>query len=225
MAKKKGTVTETMKALLAERETIHKGYDNALQRAQAEYDQLEKEFIKADAHAKNTHKAYILDMATNEEYQKAKKQVEISDEQLRDAGFKIGEFNQYRKEDLMELLYKLESNLQAYGKERVASEEALRYKVLNAKYNYLKAIHELAEEHKEVWSVSKDIEELKVELGLKKYNYMSYDSVFTSLFSNSYNSTQGMDITHQELRQVFHDGTFNKKFLDELEKGKKAGLI
>lgn len=225
MAKKKGTVTETMKALLAERETIHKSYDNALQKAQAEYDQLEKEFIKAEANAKNTHKAYVLDMATNEEYQKAKKQVKISDEQLRDAGYKCDEINQYRKEDLLELLYKLESNLKAYGKEKIASEEALRYKALKAKYDYLKALHEHAEEHKAIWKVSSDIEDLRVELGLKKYNYHSYDSVYSSLFSNSFNGRQGIDITQQELRQVFHDGTFNKKFLDELEKGKKAGLI
>lgn len=125
----------------------------------------------------------------------------------------------------MELLYKLESNLSAYGKEKASSEEALRYKALQAKYEYLKTLHEVAEEHKEVWNVSKEIEDLKVELGLKAYNYHSYDSVYTSLFSNSYNGKQGIDITHQELRDVFHNGTFDRKFLDDLEEGKKLGLI
>lgn len=225
MKKTTNKATNEMKKLLAEREAIHNGYNNALQTAQAEYNELEKEFFDAEANAKLTHKAFILGQATNEDYQKAKKQVKDTDEKLRDAGYKLDEINTYRKEDLMELLYKLESNLQAYGKEKTSSEEALRYKVLQAKYDYLKSIHELAEEHREIWQVTKDIEELKVELGLKQYNYVSYESVFINLFSNAHYGTQGMDITHRELRDVFLDGKIDNRFLKEIEKGKQLGLI
>lgn len=225
MAKKNNKATETMKALLAEQHQINTGYGTALQTAQAEYNQLEREFHNAEAEAKMTHKAYVLGQATNEEYQNAKKKMKLADEALRDAGFKLDEIGKYKREDLLELLYKLESNLQAYGKERVASEQTLRYKALQAKYEYLKTLHEIANEHKEVWNVSKEIEDLKVELGLKAYNYHSYDSVYTSLFSNSYNGVQGIDISHHELRNVFLDGTFDSRFLKELETGKKLGLI
>lgn len=225
MAKKTNKATETMKALLAEQHKINNGYDSALQTAQAEYNQLEKHFFDAEATAKETHKRYVLGQATNAEYQTAKKKMQHADEALRDAGHKLDEIDKYRKEDLMELLYKLESNLLAYGKEKVNSEQAMHYKALNAKYEYLKTLREIGNEHKEVWEVSKEIEELKVKLGLKNYNYHSYDSVYTSLFSNSFNGKQGINITDNELRDVFIYGTYDKKLLDEIEKGKQTGLI
>lgn len=225
MAKKTTTATETMVKLLEEQHRINTGYDNALQTAKAEYNQLEREFHNAEAIAKETHKKYVLGQVSNEEYQTAKKKLKDADEKLRDSGYRVHEINTYRKEDLMELLTQLEANSAYYAKEKMASEEALRYKALKAKYDYLKALHEFAEEHKAIWKVSSDIEDLRVELGLKNYNYHSYDSVYNSLFSNSFNGKQGIDITPNELQQVFHNGTFDKRFIDELEAGKKLGLI
>ena len=225
MAKKNATATEKMNELLAEREAIHNGYNHALQTAQEEYNQLDKEFQVIEEQARETHKKYVLGTASNDDFLAVKKQLKDADEKLRDAGYKLDEINTYRREDLRDLLTKLEANSSDYAKEKMESEKALRYKALKAKYDYLKALHEFAEEHKAIWKVSSDIEDLRVELGLKNYNYYSYDSVYNSLFSNSFNGKQGIDITQNELRQVFHKGTFDKRFIDELEKGKKLGLI
>ena len=225
MAKKNATATEKMNELLAEQHQINNGYNNALQTAQEEYNQLDKEFQEIEAQARETHKKYVLGTASNDDYLAVKKQLKDADEKLRDSGYKLDEINTYRKEDLMELLTKLEANSADYAKEKMESEKALRYKALKAKFDYLNALHEFAKEHKEVWKVSRKVEDLRVELGLKNYNYISYDSVFTSLFSNSFDGTQGIDITQNELRQVFLNGTFDKRFIDELEKGKKLGLI
>lgn len=225
MAKTTNKATNEMKKLLAEQKQIHAGYDNALQTAQMEYDQLEKEFFDAEANAKMTHKAFILGQATNEDYQKAKKQVKDTDEKLRDAGYKLDEINTYRKEDLMELLSELESNLSAYGKEKQQAEKQMKLKALQAKHEYLKALKELSEGYREVWDVQGAINDLKVELGLMKYNNYDYNSVFNSMFGNIYSSTQGINLTTEELRNVFLNGTFDKKLLDELEAGKKLGLI
>lgn len=225
MAKKTTTSTETMKKLLAEQHQINNGYDSALQTAQAEYNQLERKFHNAEEVAKETHKKYVLGQATNTEYQTAKKQLQDADEVLRDAGFKLDEINTYRKEDLMELLYKLESNLSAYGKEKQQSEQAMKAKALQAKYNYLKALQELSEGYREVWDVQGAVNDLKVELGLIPYNHQDYNSVFNGIVGNIYTNTAGIDISAQEVRDVFMYGTFSKKLLDEIEAGKKAGFI
>jgi hypothetical protein len=226
MAKKKNkTATEKMKELLAEQEQIHAGYDKAVEQAQAEYIKLEKEFQEIDAEVRETHKNYVLNIVTHDTYLAEKKRLKDADETLRDAGFKLDEINRYRTEDLRELLTHMEEIAADYGKEKDTSQKVLKYKALQAKYDYLQAIHELAKEHSTVWNVSRQMEDLKVDLGLKQYNHLSYETVYNSLISNPFNSQLGMNITDSELRQAFYKGTVDKSLHDTIEQGKKAGFI
>ncbi|MEE6451710.1 hypothetical protein RAH41_14135 [Gottfriedia acidiceleris] len=225
MARLKKTSTEIMKELLAEQEKVNQGYDNALETAKSEYNQLEQEFYRIQEEVKNVHKAYVLNQITVDTYTEEKKRLAEIDEKLRDAGYKLNEINQYRTEDLRDLLTKMEEVLPEYAKEKVASETIMRYKALNAKYEYLKAIREFAVEHTDVWKVSREVDDLRVELGLKSYNYTSLEQPFRSLLSNTYDGTQGINITETELQQAFFKGTFDNRFIDEIENGKQAGII
>jgi hypothetical protein len=226
MAKKKNkTATEVMKDLLGEQEKIHTGYDKALEQAEADYIKLEKEFQEIDAEVRETHKNYVLNIVTHDTYLAEKKRLKDADEALRDAGFKLDEINRYRQEDLRELLTRMEEVAAEYSKENDASQKILKYKALEAKYEYLKTIHELAKERGSVWKVSNEMEDLRVELGLKQYNHLSYETVYNSLISNSFDGRLGMNITDSELRQAFYKGTVDKSLQDTIEQGKKAGFI
>jgi hypothetical protein len=226
MAKKtKKTATQVMKELLGQQEKIHQGYDKAVEQAQAEYIKLEEEFQEIDAEVRETHKNYVLNIVTHDTYLAEKKRLKDADEALRDAGFKLDEINRYRTEDLRELLTRMEEIAADYGKEKDTSQKVLKYKALQAKYDYLKTIHELAKEHGSVWNVSRKMEDLRVDLGLKQYNHLSYETVYNSLISNSFNSQLGMNITDKELQQAFYKGTVDKSLHDTVEQGKKAGFI
>jgi hypothetical protein len=226
MAKKtKKTATEKMKDLLAQQEQIHAGYDKAVEQAKAEYNQLEQDFHKVEAEVRDIHKAYVLNQVTHDTYLAEKKRLKDADESLRDAGFKLDEINRYRTEDLRELLTRMEEVAADYGKEKDTSQKVLKYKALQAKYDYLQAIHELAKEHSTVWNVSRQMEDLKVDLGLKQYNHLSYETVYNSLISNSFDGRLGMNITDKELQQAFYKGIVDKSLQDTIEQGKKAGFI
>lgn len=105
-----------------------------------------------------------------------------------------------------------------FAKEVSGERKRIEGGILKAKAVYLKAVTELGNDYKEIFKVDSAIGNIRVELGVRPYNYMSIGTFLSELKSNPYEPNKiGNDISKHEIDNAFLGGTLPKP-LDELVK-------
>lgn len=212
------TFKSQMEQLIKKKNDTDKAYAVAYKKAVAEYNELQEQLNQQNEVVKEYHKLYILDQITQESYAEQKKNAEVIEEKLRDAGYKVNEIEDYRKEDARALLAQMEELKIDFAKEVSIERKRIENKIFKAKAVYLKAVAELGKDYKEIFKVDSAIEDIRVELGVRPYNYKSIGSFLNELKSNPYEpSKMGIDINKNEIDNAFLSGTLPKR-LDELVK-------
>lgn len=189
--------------LLKKAYEINKAYEGAYNEAVAEYEATEKGLNEQNEALKEFHKMYILKQITHETYAEEKAKVDKIAEKLRDVGSRVNEINSYKLEDICGVYGDIEAITPEFAKEMMAEQNRIKEELFKAKTQYLLSVIELSKQYSDIYGIDYAVEDLRVMLGIRNYNYKSKDSFVSTLVTNDYNSQKGIEIPMNEITNVF----------------------
>lgn len=211
------TITTQIQTLLDKAENTKERYAEALTKAEQEADAYKQEIKQAENEARDVYKLYVLDDVQLSAYQEATEKVDGMKKLIAVADGKATDIYQLLKEELADIYTEIKPLLSDFGAENNTNKDEQRNALLNAKVEYLNKVYEAQKTINETENISRQLGDLMVDAGLKKYNYYSSDSLKSLIFSNSYNGTAGIEITTNEIEQAFFKGVIDYKVMKEIK--------
>lgn len=180
-----------------------KAYEGAYNEAVSEYEDVENELNEQTKAMEELHKMFILKQITHKVYTEEKAKVDKILEKLRDVGSRVHDINRYKLEDIREVYADIEAITSDFAKEVVDEQARIKEDLFKAKTNYLLSVIDLGQQYAEIFEIDSAIEDLKVMLGVKNYNYKSMDTFVGNIITNNYVGQKGIEISMEEITNVF----------------------
>ncbi|PWW20227.1 hypothetical protein DFO73_11641 [Cytobacillus oceanisediminis] len=212
--------------LLGKIETTSERYEQTLEKKQEELIETQQKLQDAQFKLKDFHKMKVLGDITEEAYEAEAVTVKALTEKIETLHKEIGLIDTYKTEDVDAVLAEIKK-AQAENVGEASNEVSqIKYKMQQAKLEYLQKIAEAREEYWKAVSTENRLNNILVKLGKKNQNYLSgaYEAIGFAGYGNGYSTTNLM-VQQNEVFDALNYGRLPSPTISAVEKGKKAGYI
>lgn len=215
MAKK--SAVKQMEELFKKVEKLKEQFEVASQKALEEAEVLKQEIQEEETEVQELYTMYVLDQIVLEAYQAAKNKLDNKKKLLAVAEGKSADMEGLKKKELFKLYHQIKEIEDDYRKEDNQNVAVNRKRILQAKVDYLKFMHEAQKEMTATYKFNRKIGDLKVDLGLLDYNHIGGIKTAQGFFEIAYDGTPGIEITREEVTSAFNRGVVSPKVLEAIK--------
>ncbi|MED3990184.1 hypothetical protein [Priestia aryabhattai] len=215
MAKK--SAVKQMEELFKKVDKVKEKFEVASQKALEEAEVLKEEIQEEEKKTREIYTMYVLDEIVLETYQEAKDKLDNKKKLLAVAEGKIDDMKDLEKEELYKLYHQIQEIKEEYYKEDNRNIAVNRKRILQAKVDYLKFMHEAQKEMTTTYKFNRKVGDLKVDLGLLDYNHIDGIKTAQGFFEIAYDGTPGIEVTREEVTSAFNRGVVSPKVLEAIK--------
>lgn len=212
-----------MEALFLKADNTEQRYEDALEKKQVELIELQGKLQHQLIMLKDLHKMKLLGDVSEETYQAEDEKVEKLQKHVQELQKEIQLIEVYKTEDIQAIIEELDvERSKAFGKHQVEIQK-IKMELLEAKLNYLKKQTEARERYNELVTPERNLDQLKIKLGIKKVSYVSDSFEALSMVSVPNGGVENMIVQLNEVNEALRYGRtpeqLSKMVQDAIDKG------